>query len=166
MILLPTIPLKDQAMSASEAFLPDGLFNSSEVRNRLAAHRDDPVVQRALEIIWTQTPFPASVDGIARQLPVTRRTLDRRFVEAIGHSVLAEINACRLQRAKRLLTESELPVKTVAHVAGFTSTERMRVLFIEREGISPLAYRKRAGQKSQQSSDACQESIPRRDRGQ
>ena len=114
--------------------------------DRLAAHRDDPVVQRALEIIWTHSHFPMSVSDIARQLPVTRRTLDRRFVEATGHSVLEEINACRLSRAKRLLTETDLPVKTVAHLAGFSSTERMRVLFVEREGVSPISYRKRITQ--------------------
>jgi AraC-like DNA-binding protein len=111
--------------------------------NHLAARRDDPIVQRALEIIWTHSPFPTSVNDIARQLPVTRRTLDRRFAEATGHSVLEEINACRLSRAKRLLTETNLPVKTVAHLAGFSSTERMRVLFVEREGISPISFRKR-----------------------
>lgn len=105
---------------------------------------EDPVVQRALEIIWSHGPNSISVSDIARQLPVTRRTLDRRFVEVTGHSVLEEINACRLSRAKRLLTETELPVKTVAHLAGFNSCERMRVLFIEREGLSPTAYRQHA----------------------
>jgi AraC-like DNA-binding protein len=104
---------------------------------------DDPVVQRALDLIWTHSHFPMSVSDIARQLPVTRRTLDRRFVEATGHSVLDEINACRLSRAKRLLAETELPVKTVARLAGFSSTERLRVTFVEREGTSPTIFRKR-----------------------
>jgi AraC-like DNA-binding protein len=102
----------------------------------------DPIVQKALEIIWSHSQYPLSVGDIARQLPVTRRTLDRRFVEATGRSVLEEINACRLSRAKRLLEETNEPVKTVAHLAGFSSTERMRVLFIEREGKSPSEYRK------------------------
>jgi transcriptional regulator GlxA family with amidase domain len=106
---------------------------------------DDAVVKKALEIIWSHGTPPLSVGDIARQLPVTRRTLDRRFVEATGHSVLEEINMCRLSRAKRLLIETDLPVKNVAHVAGFTSTERMRVLFVEREGMSPTVYRRRAG---------------------
>jgi AraC-like DNA-binding protein len=119
-----------------------GSLGAADVSDRLAAHRDDPVVQRALEIIWTHSPFPTSVNDIARQLPVTRRTLDRRFADATGHSVLEEINACRLSRAKRLLTETDLPVKSVAHLAGFSSTERMRVLFVEREGVSPNSYRK------------------------
>lgn len=106
--------------------------------------QDDPIVQRALELIWTHSHYPMSVSDIARQLPVTRRTLDRRFVEATGHSVLDEINACRLSRAKRLLAETDLPVKTVARLAGFSSTERLRVTFVEREGTSPTIFRKRS----------------------
>jgi AraC-like DNA-binding protein len=120
-------------------------LNSGAVPSNLRAKcQDDPVVQKALEIIWTHSHYPMSVGDIARQLPVTRRTLDRRFVEATGHSVLEEINVCRLSRAKRLLVETDLPVKTVAHLAGFSSTERMRVIFVEREGISPTIFRKRA----------------------
>jgi transcriptional regulator GlxA family with amidase domain len=107
---------------------------------------DDPVVQRALELIWTHSHYPMSVSDIARQLPVTRRTLDRRFVDVTGHSVLDEINACRLSRAKRLLADTDLPVKTVARLAGFSSTERLRVTFVEREGMSPTVFRKQAGQ--------------------
>jgi len=120
----------------------DAVDSGDFLRPQNGLHRDDPIVARALEIIWTHGNCPMSVNDIARQLPVTRRTLDRRFVEATGHSVLEEINACRLNRAKRLLTETELPVKTVAHLAGFNSTERMRVLFVEREGTSPTTYRK------------------------
>ena len=120
----------------------DAVDSGGVVRSQSTLHRDDPIVHRAMEIIWTHGNCPMSVSDIARQLPVTRRTLDRRFVEATGHSVLDEINACRLSRAKRLLTETELPVKTVSHLAGFNSTERMRVLFVEREGTSPTIYRK------------------------
>jgi AraC-like DNA-binding protein len=120
----------------------DAVDSGNLPKNRVGSQSDDPIVQRAMEIIWTHGNCPMSVSDIARQLPVTRRTLDRRFVEATGHSVLDEINACRLSRAKRLLTETELPVKAVAHLAGFNSTERMRVLFIEREGKSPTVYRK------------------------
>lgn len=129
--------------------LDDAVDCGAMPRINTTGYVDDPVVQKALEIIWTHSHYPMSVGDIARQLPVTRRTLDRRFVEATGRSVLEEINVCRLSRAKRLLAETDQPVKTVAHLAGFTSTERMRVLFVEREGVSPTAYRKRAIQSRQ-----------------
>jgi transcriptional regulator GlxA family with amidase domain len=138
MVLLTAIPWKGPAMGREDTF---GAFPE----NQAVRGVDDAVVKKALEIIWSHSSPPLSVGDIARQLPVTRRTLDRRFVEATGHSVLEEINTCRLSRAKRLLIETDLPVKNVTHLAGFTSTERMRVLFVEREGMSPTAYRRRAG---------------------
>lgn len=104
----------------------------------------DPVVVRALELIWSEGQRPLSVGDVARQLPVTRRTLDRRFAELVGHSVLEEILVCRMSRATRLLQETDLPIKTIAHYSGFSSTERMRVAFIERMGVSPTAYRQRS----------------------
>lgn len=102
---------------------------------------EDPIVRQALEIIWSHSHYPMSVGDIASQLPVTRRTLDRKFADTVGHSVLEEINVCRMSRAKRLLSATDLPVKIVAHLAGFSSTERMRVAFIETEGRSPQSFR-------------------------
>jgi len=141
--------------------IEDALTAGAFPNNQSALCVDDPIVQRALEIIWSQSPHPMSVGDIARQLPVTRRTLDRRFVEATGHSVLEEINTCRLIRAKRLLEETDLPVKTVAHLAGFSSTERMRVLFVERAGMSPTAYRVRAVGTGRKESNGVQTQQPR-----
>jgi AraC-like DNA-binding protein len=123
----------------------------------------DPIVQKAVEIIWSHGHHAISVGDISRELPVTRRTLDRRFMEATGHSVLEEINACRFSRAKRLLAETELPIKTVTHLAGFSSTERMRVAFVEREGVSPTTYRRRAAtcRRRPHEVDGARESPPR-----
>lgn len=101
----------------------------------------DPVVAKAVELIWTQAHRNLSVGHIASQLPVTRRTLDRRFVGVMQHSVLEEIIACRLSRAKRLLVETKLPIRTVTRLSGFSSEERMRVTFQQRLGVSPSEYR-------------------------
>ena len=101
----------------------------------------DPVVSQAREFIWTRSHLAISVPQIAKTLGLTRRTLERRFQSALGHSILDEIVACRLNRAKRLLIETELPIKAVTHLSGFTSDERMRVVFLEKAGISPSQFR-------------------------
>jgi len=119
---------------------------SSEVESESQASKirsEDPVVIRAMEIIWTHSNRPLSITEIAKRLPVTRRTLDRRFVESTGHTVLEEINRCRLARAKRLLRETKLPIKALAHLSGFASQERLRVSFLESEGLSPSEFRAR-----------------------
>ncbi len=106
----------------------------------------DPAVTAAIEFIWTRSHQTLSVLEIARALDVNRRTLERRFRAVRGYSILEEINACRLSRAKRLLLETELPIKVVTRLAGFTSEERMRVAFVQRESLSPTAYRSRNGE--------------------
>ncbi|MEQ8848951.1 AraC family transcriptional regulator [Botrimarina sp.] len=103
---------------------------------------EDEIVQRALEIIWNhQHCPPLNVSDVARQLPVTRRTLDRRFADALGRTVLDEITACRISRAKRLLANTDMPIKAVAYRSGFPSRERLRLAFLSHEGMPPSEYR-------------------------
>jgi AraC-like DNA-binding protein len=105
---------------------------------------DDPVVEQALKLIWTHSHRELSVEQIARELPVSRRTVERRFQAATGRTVIEEITRCRLSRAKRLLAETDLPVKNVAHLSGFPSEEQMRIVFRQNEKSAPSEYRHKA----------------------
>ena len=51
----------------------------------------------------------------------------------MGPCTMSRSNLCRVSRAKRLLSETDLPIKTVAYLAGFTCQERMRVTFLSHE---------------------------------
>jgi transcriptional regulator GlxA family with amidase domain len=105
---------------------------------------EDPVVAQAIELIWTHSHRELSVEQIARELPVSRRTLERRFLTATGRTVIEEITRCRLSRAKRLLVETDLPVKNVSHLSGFPSEEQMRIVFRQHEKAAPSEYRDKA----------------------
>lgn len=105
---------------------------------------NDTVVSGALARIWTRGHHAISVEQIAKAVGVTQRTLERRFRRSLGHSVVDEIIACRVNRAKRLLEETDMPVKAIAYLAGFPSEQRMRVAFAQRERITPLNLRWRA----------------------
>ncbi|MEI8233547.1 MAG: helix-turn-helix domain-containing protein [Verrucomicrobiota bacterium] len=102
----------------------------------------DPVVMAALEYIWTRSHTVLSVTDVANHAGVARRTLDRRMAAAFQRTVLDEIIRCRFSRAERLLRETQLPVKTVASLAGFGSTENMRQVFLQISKVSPAAYRR------------------------
>jgi len=104
----------------------------------------DDIVEHAQQIIWDDRNIGAlNVHEVARQLPVTRRTLDRRFAEKLGRTVLDEINRSRLFRAMSLLAETDLLIKTVSYMAGFPSRERMRLAFLNDHGMTPSEYRER-----------------------
>jgi len=101
----------------------------------------DPLVAAALEAIWTSTHRALSVDDVAHLIGVSRSTLTRRMASVHGRSVLEEINSCRFNRAERLLRETELPIKTVVSLAGFSSGGHMRRVFLSKTKLSPDQYR-------------------------
>jgi AraC-like DNA-binding protein len=114
------------------------------LRTQVAAARtSDPVVRKALEIIWSRDGKSSeSVGEIARRVSVRRRTLDKRFTDVMGYSVLTEIQNCRMSRAKRLLATTDLPIKQIAFLAGYPTDERMRVAFQKNEEMTPLDFRR------------------------
>ncbi|MCE5268055.1 MAG: AraC family transcriptional regulator [Planctomycetaceae bacterium] len=105
----------------------------------------DRMVAEAMRLIWRQSQDAVSVDAIAHQLPTTRRSLERRFQAVLGHGIHEEIVHCRLERAKRLLAGTDLPLKTVALAAGFTGPDALGRTFRRTEGVTPLEYRLRHG---------------------
>ena len=146
MSLIGTSLVSKQAMSLIETNLEDiikkGKPLPSGQNNVRRKNISDPLAADALDLIWTHSHHVMSVGQIAAQLAVSRRTLERHFQRELQHTVLEEINTCRLSRAKRLLHETGLGVKAVASLAGFSSDERMRVAFVQSEDISPSEYRK------------------------
>jgi len=82
------------------------------------------------------------VNSIVNQVPTSRRALERRFQKVHGHSIHEEIMQCRLSRAKRLLQETHMPIKTVAYLSGFSCSERMRRTFDKLLKQSPSEFRK------------------------
>ena len=49
----------------------------------------------------------------------------------------------RIDIARRLLEESDAPIKAIAYSAGFGSTTTLRRAFLRRIGVTPLQYRVR-----------------------
>lgn len=100
-----------------------------------------PMVNSAIDEIWTHSHGQISVAAIARKLNVVRRTLERAFLKETGHSLHTEIVTCRLDRAKRLLGETNVSIKSAAFAAGFSSAANMSKVFRRELNLSPGQYR-------------------------
>lgn len=118
-----------------------GVHKDTAVPVEYAHSVEDPVVFKALQLIWNHSYRDFRVEDIVRQLPVTRRTLERKFFRALGYSMGQEVIRCRLHRAKHLLTNTMLPVKHIALAVGFSGTDRMGKVFKQQTGICPGEYR-------------------------
>jgi AraC family transcriptional regulator, regulatory protein of adaptative response / DNA-3-methyladenine glycosylase II len=83
------------------------------------------------------------LDAIAAKLGVTERHARRLFHDSFGVTPVQYSQTCRLLAAKRLLTDTDLPMLAVAHAAGFRSLRRFNDLFVGRYRLQPSALRKR-----------------------
>jgi len=88
-------------------------------------------VQRAMRLIRDGALDSAGVDDLAERLGIGTRHLDRLFQRHIGASPLQVARTHRVQRAKRLLDQTRLPMLEVAARAGFTSLRRFNTVFSE-----------------------------------
>ena len=84
----------------------------------------------------------ASVAELAARVGVTDRHLRRIFDAEYGVSMIEFAQTQRLLMAKRLLTDTRLPVTEVALAAGFGSVRRFNALFARRYSLNPLRFRK------------------------
>jgi AraC family transcriptional regulator of adaptative response / DNA-3-methyladenine glycosylase II len=84
------------------------------------------------------------LDELARRLGVTDRHLRRVFQTEFGVSPIEFAQTHRLLLAKRLLTDTRLPVVDVALGSGFASLRRFNALFKTRYRLAPSDLRKRA----------------------
>lgn len=101
-------------------------------------------VERALKLIEVGVLDAAGVEDLAARVGVGSRHLGRLFVERLGASPLQIAGTLRVQRAKRLLTETDLPISEVAARSGFPSARRMSAAFAETYRRSPSGFRRAA----------------------
>jgi AraC family transcriptional regulator of adaptative response / DNA-3-methyladenine glycosylase II len=84
-----------------------------------------------------------SIEALADALGITSRHLRRVFDAEFGVSPIAYAQTQRLLLAKRLLTDTAMPITEVAYAAGFGSFRRFHALFTERYRLRPSDLRKR-----------------------
>jgi AraC family transcriptional regulator of adaptative response / DNA-3-methyladenine glycosylase II len=104
-------------------------------------------VERALALIEAGELDRSSVDRLAERLGVGTRHLTRLFARHLDASPLQMALSLRVQRAKRLLDASDLPIAAVAERSGFSSVRRMSTAFTQLYGRPPSAFRKRSSER-------------------
>ena len=98
-------------------------------------HRFDgksAVVQRAVKVLNSQEIIEFNEDEFAEKFGVTARHLRRLFVEEIGKTPKQLSFDNRLNLARKLITQTALPITELAFAAGFSSIRRFNDAFKDR----------------------------------
>lgn len=102
---------------------------------------DDPDVSAALRYIRSHACEPIGVKHVLQVVPLSRRSLEARFLKLLGRTPHEQILHCRVERAKQLLCDTDLPIKSIAPLVGVGTPEYLSVLFGRMLNTSPSAYR-------------------------
>jgi LacI family transcriptional regulator len=114
----------------------------------------NPLVIASLRYIREHACDGINIQDVARHFNVSRKTLDRHFLDTFGRTPHSEVVRVRVDRAKRLLTETQLPLRTIADRTGFAHVEYFSVAFKRQTGTSPAAYRRIGGDQITSLTDA------------
>lgn len=102
----------------------------------------DPDVVAASKFIREHADQPIRVEDVLDGVPLGRRTLERRFRQAMGRSILSEIRRAHVERAKQLLGATQLSNPAIAEACGFSNSSRFGITFRQLTGVTPGEFRR------------------------
>ena len=143
--------LKNYTITATDQFLLEGslyLFLSilaeDTARSPAQEHGvDNMYIKKALGYIQDNYGHSIRVADIAEYVCINRSYLYTLFREHVGSSPQEYLSDYRLARAEEFLKGMELSVESVDYSCGYRDPAAFGRAFKEKNGITPLQYRKR-----------------------
>ncbi len=132
--------LMDGGLSPAQVWIPPKSITERASTNVLATFDRD--VAAALRYMWDNLRINLSIEDVARQVNMSSRQLERRFHDALGRGVNAELQRRRLQEFRRQLVSTKIPIADLTPMFGFGSTSYLHRLFQKTFGTTPSKYRR------------------------
>ena len=105
--------------------------------------KEDTLLSKVLRHVTEHISETLSIEQIADAVGVSRRTFTRLFAKEAAVTPSIFIEQVRVDFARKLLEETDVPLKTVAFRSGFHSATHMRMIFLRRLESTPRQYRER-----------------------
>lgn len=100
-------------------------------------------ITRAIALIENGVLDTINISDFADKLGIGPRHLNRLFQQYAGTSVSQFAKTMRVQKAKRLIDETDLSMREIAHKSGFSSLRRFNSVFKETYRRPPSSLRRK-----------------------
>lgn len=101
------------------------------------------LVLKAVERIRREACDGLTAADLARSVPCSRWLFEMRFRDALGHSILEEIQHVRLEKVCSLLSDTNIAIGDIAGMCGYRSDIALKWIFRKRMGVSMKEWRSR-----------------------
>lgn len=106
--------------------------------------QSDPIVERALRIMYEDFAHPWTMDELARRAGASRASLARRFRDVVGEPPMTFLKNWRMAKAADLLLDPNETVTTVAEKVGYATPFAFSTAFKRVRGLTPQQHRGQA----------------------
>lgn len=134
------------ALEVASIFIYDTVHTGNDAQPLVSLGllaQQEPRVAEAIRVMTEHLEEPLSLGQIAEQLPLSLRMLEYLFREHLRCSPAQYYLHLRLQNARRLVTDTHLPIQEIALRTGFSSLASLSRCFREAYQFSPAHYRRR-----------------------
>lgn len=101
----------------------------------------DLAISNALHLIENHLEESITIEWLCDSVRVSPALFRRRFREATGMPVHQYIIACRVERARELIEDTNLPMSIIASHCGFSSQSHLTAVFKRVTGSTPGEHR-------------------------
>jgi LacI family transcriptional regulator len=141
-----------QMMAGKKTPPPETFVEPSGIVTRRSTEvlaMEDRQIAAAARFIREHACEGIDVSDVLSAVPLSRSTMDRRFMKILGRSPKDEILRVRLDRVKQLLAETDFPLTLIAEKVGLEHVEHLSRIFKNRVGTTPSEFRAHALVKDQ-----------------
>ncbi|MDD2436299.1 MAG: DNA-binding transcriptional regulator [Massilibacteroides sp.] len=103
----------------------------------------DKYIQQVIQYIEKNYANAISVKDILKEVPLSRRVLEKKFKEEANITIYQYIQNCRIDCFSRLLMTSESSLLDAAYLSGFDNYKNVSRVFKKYKKLSPVEYRKK-----------------------
>ena len=103
----------------------------------------DPIITKAQKWMEQHQTEQIDYERLAKEFRISRRSLERRFKQAVGVTPLGYLQKLRVEYAKRLLEEGTQTFNEITYQVGYEDISFFRKIFIRLTGLRPKEYQQR-----------------------
>src|SRR5688572_17614588 len=138
--------LMEQMIEQKTCTGPDIIVKATQVVTRhstdIFASKDKYIVS-ALKYIHGNLDKNLKVDQVLKEVPLSRRSLEKRFILTTGYPVYEYIYNQRIEKFTQKLLETDMTIFEIAMELGLSDSKNIARQFKQIKGLTPMEYRKK-----------------------
>ncbi|WNR44056.1 response regulator transcription factor [Paenibacillus roseipurpureus] len=99
------------------------------------------VIRRVKELVQSRLHQEVSLQYIAEQVGMNSQYLSGLFKQETGQNFVDYVTASRMNKAKKLLKETNLKIYEIAGLSGYVNAKHFMTVFKQGVGVTPSEYR-------------------------